>query len=1131
MKSNFLQQLFTLMKYSLLIIIVQSISLNLLLADNVHAQKSKSIRKVSISIESSQTDLYNVLKEIESKTDYKFAYNNSRDLEKIGDIHITSENSTVYEVLQEIAQQTGLDFKQVDQTINISRARLKSGGEVEISIGEVQLTITGQVTDETGAALPGATIVVKSTTNGTTTDVDGYFKINASEDAVLVVTFVGYEVMEIPVNNRSVIDVQLTTDATQLEELVVVGYGSKRKADITSAVSVVDMKDMGDQPVANATQFLRGKAAGVSVAQTDGTPGQEMSIMIRGVGSLGTNQAPLFVIDGFPVGNQMGNLNPDDIESITVLKDAASTAIYGARGSNGVVLVTTKRAKEGEVSVSASINYGFQNIPESKRIKMMTGQQYAQWRKEQFIDKSVLAGNGIPTIDQIPENYRYPEQTQYSTDWFDEIVNDNAAFQNYNVTLASGKGDVKTLVSAGYLSQEGAIIKTNFERYNLRANIDGKVNDFLTMGLNVVGSRSNERFINTTGRDAIIGTALWADPRFPVYNPDGSFVDYIGGDGGTFGSVNPVMELTQEKNMEHLNNLLSNAYVELSFLEDFKFRTSYNVSLSNGRDNRWRPSTLAGGGFNQPPPRNATLSEEYTEVINWSADQLLSYSKKIDAHQFDIMLGYSAQEQTVRSLSGSGNTFPDDIVQFLNNSENFNVGSDEESWSLLAYFVRANYSFKDKYLLSATFRREGSSRFGKNNLWGNFPAFSAGWRLSEESFITDINWISDLKLRASYGVTGNNNINEYQNSSNMITDNYIIGNQLAPGQRLAGFVNTNLGWEQSNQVDIGMDFSAFEGKLNLTVEWYNKITEDMLLSAPLPIITGFGSTLTNLGKVENKGVEVAVGYRTKVANDLNIHADFNISFNRNKVLAINGENDEIFSYSFYGTSYRSAVGRPIGMMWGYDMIGIFNSQAEIDASPTQDGAIPGTFIYRDLNNDGEITYGNTSPDMGEMGNPHPDFIAGLTIGADYKGFDLNILFTGAYDYDIARQIEKTTLNMDGVFNILAEAVNRWKSPEDPGNGWIPTSSTWKWQRETSSRYVSDGSHVWLRNITLGYTLPNDLPVLGGTRFYANADNLALWTKYPGSNVDIDRGEGRNLGNDDEAYPLPRIFTFGASINF
>lgn len=1131
MKSNFLQQLFTLMKYSLLIIIVQSISLNLLIADDVHAQKTKSIRKVSISIESAQSDLLTLLNEIEAKTDYKFAYNNSRDLERLGEIQITSDSYTVYELLREIAQQTGLDFKQVDQTINISKVRQKTVGEVEISIADEQITISGQVTDETGATLPGATIMVKSTTNGTTTDVDGNFKINASEDAVLVVTFVGYEIMEIPVNNRSVIDVQLKSDATQLEELVVVGYGSKRKADITSAVSVVDMKDMGDQPVANATQFLRGKAAGVSVAQTDGTPGKEMSIMIRGVGSLGTNQAPLFVIDGFPVGNQMGNINPDDIESITVLKDAASTAIYGARGSNGVILITTKKAKEGEVSVTASVNYGFQNIPDSKRIKMMSGTEYAQWRKEQFIAKSVLAGNGVPTIDEIPENYRYPEQTQYSTDWFDEIVNDNAAFQNYNVTLSSGKGDIKTLVSAGYLGQNGAIIKTNFERFNLRANIDGKINDFLTMGLNIVGSRSNERFINTTGRDAIIGTALWADPRFPVYNPDGSFVDYIGGDGGTFGSVNPVMELTQEKNTEHLNNLLSNAYVQVAFLNDFTFRTSFNSSLTSGRVNRWRPSTLAGSGFNQPPPRNATLSESYSNIINWSADQLLSYSKRIDDNQFDIMLGYSAQEQTFRSLSGSGTTFPDDVVQFLNNAENFSVGSDEESWSLLAYFIRANYTFKDKYLLSATFRREGSSRFGKNNLWGSFPAFSAGWRLSEESFMTNINWLSDLKLRASYGVTGNNNIGEYQNSSNLITDNYIIGGQLAPGQRLGGFVNTNLGWEQSNQVDIGMDFSVFENKLVLTVEWYKKITEDMLLSAPLPIITGFGSTLTNLGKVENKGVEVAVGYRTKVGDDLNIRADFNISFNRNKVLAINGENDEIFSYNFYGTSYRSAVGRPIGMMWGYEMIGIFDTQEQIDSSPTQDAAIPGVFIYRDRNNDGEITYGNTSPDMGEMGNPHPDFIAGLTLGADYKGFDFNILFTGAYDYDIARQIEKTTLNMDGVFNILAEAKNRWKSAEDPGNGWIPTSSHWKWQRETNSRYVSDGSHVWLRNITIGYTLPSDLPVLGGTRVFANGDNLALMTNYPGSNVDIDRDEGRNLGNDDEAYPIPRIFTFGASIKF
>ncbi|MEQ6119604.1 TonB-dependent receptor [Reichenbachiella sp. MALMAid0571] len=1131
MKSNLLQQLFTLMKYSLLIIIIQTISLNLLLADIVNAQKAQSIREVSISLESSQTKLFAILREIESKTDYKFAYN-GKDLKKLNYINTSKDKTSVYEILYEIARQTGLDFKQVNQTINVSQSKKKNGGEVKIKTAIEPIKLTGVITDEMGEPMIGVTVRVQGSNTGMITDVNGKYSIEADTDAILLFSFVGYITEQIPVGNRTVIDVQMRLDAQQLEELVVVGYGSKRKADITSAVSVVDMKDMGNQPASNAARFLRGKAAGVVVTQGSGTPGQEMSVMIRGVSSLGTDQRPLYVVDGFPVGNEMGkNLNPNDIESISVLKDAASTAIYGARGSNGVVLITTKRAKEGEVSITASANYGFQNIPDSRRVKMMSGPEYAQWRKEQFIEKSILAGNGVPSIDDIPENYRYPEQTKYSTDWFDEIMNHNAAFENYNVTLSSGKGDVKSLVSVSYLNQEGAVIKTNFERFNIRANIDGKINNFISMGLNIVGSHSNERFANTTNRDAIIGKALWADPREPVFNEDGSWNDYIGGNGGTFGSANPVMELHQTKNTQGRSNLTSNGYMQITFLKDFKFRTSVNTSITNFKRNEFRPSTLAGTGFDQAPPRNATLAESYTNWINVSADQLLSYSKSIENHQFDVMLGYTSQEQTDRSLSGTGNTFPDDEIRFLDNAENTTTSSSESSWSLLAYFARLNYSYKGKYLMSASYRREGSSRFGKNNLWGTFPAVSVGWRLSEEAFMSDLSFLSDLKLRASFGVTGNNNIGEYNNSSNLSTEGYIIGGQYASGQKLSGFVNTNLGWEQSDQLDIGLDLMAFDNKLSFTAELYKKITNDMLLSAPLPIITGFSSTLTNLGKVENKGLELAIGYRTNVGQDLRLRGDFNIAFNKNKVLEINGDNDELWTGGFYGTYNRSTVGRPIGVFVGYQMLGIFNTQAEIDASPVQDGAIPGVYKYADINNDGIISYSNTGGDMVEIGNPHPDFTWGLTLGADYKGFDLNVLFTGAQDYDISRQIEKTTLNMDGVFNILAEAKNRWKSAEDPGNGWIPTSSHWKWERETNSRYIYDASHMWVKSITLGYTLPSTTPVLAGTRFYFNIDNLLIVTNYPGNNVDIDRSDGRSFGDDDEAYPVPRIVTLGASIRF
>lgn len=990
-------------------------------------------------------------------------------------------------------------------------------------------TISGKVTaaDE-GTPIPGVNILVKNTSTGTVTDVDGNYNISVDDNAIVVFSSIGYASQEVPVSGRSVIDVGMVTDIQSLSEVVIVGYGSQRKADITSAVSVINMENIGDVPATNVTRLLLGQAAGVQVRQTAGTPGKEMEVTIRGIGSLGAGSQPLYVVDGFPIGTSLGqSLNPSDIESISVLKDAASTAIYGARGSNGVILITTKSAKEGQLNLTFDANYGVLNIPDSRRTKMMNGVEFAQFKQDSFIDKIRYFEKREPSIDEVPLEFRYPEQTQYSTDWFEEIMNQNAKFQNYNVSLAAGKGDIRTLVSLGYLNEEGSVIKTGFERFNIRANVEGKVNNFISMGWNVVASHSREKYASTDGRDALIGRALWTDPRYPVYNADGTFLNYIGGTGGVFGAVNPVQELYEMDRTLNTNNVLTNGYLTFSFLKNFKFRTSVNATLINSAQNEFRPSTLAGGGFNNPPPREATQFQRSFESINIAADQILTYDKKIADHSFDAMLGYSAQEETAKSLTATGNQYPNDIVRFISSAIRKDAGSSEASWSLLAYFGRVNYSFKDKYLFSASYRREGSSRFGKNNKWGNFPAASVGWRISEELFIPKYSWLTDLKLRASYGVTGNNNIGNYTSLSNMRAENYIIGNNIANGQVLARFANADLGWEQSKQLDIGLDLSLFNNKLIFTTEYYERITDNMLLSIDIPVIAGFTQTISNIGKVENKGIELALDYRTSI-NQINFRSNFNISFNRNKVLAIRGENDAIYNGGFYSTYNVSKVGRPIGMLHGFKMIGIFNTDAEIAASPTQDGAIPGTYKYFDANGDGVISY--DQQDMIEIGNPHPDFIWGLTLGADYKKFDVSVLFTGAQNYDVFRNIEATTMNMDGVFNILQSGVNRWRSAENPGDGRGATSSTWKWQRESNSRYVYDASHVWVKNVSFGYTLPKT-SVLSNARLYVSAENLFLITDFPGSNPEINRRGGVNLGVDDEAYPVPRTFTVGASIRF
>jgi len=999
-----------------------------------------------------------------------------------------------------------------------------------------QQTISGVVTATDGTPLPGANIVEKGTTNGVTADFDGNYTIQVSDGTpILVVSYIGFANKEVAVNGQNSIIVVLEESAAGLDEVVVVGYGTKRKRDIVSAVSVVDLKEVKDVPATDASRLLLGQAPGVVVGQTSGRPGQELNIVVRGLSSLGADSKPLYVIDGFPVGTSTGlSVDPADIESMTVLKDAASTAIYGARGSNGVILINTKQGTSGRTSVTLDVVSGIQNIPDARREKMLNAQEFGQFQKESWIDRFILSEGREPTESEVPLRVRNPEQYTTSTDWFDEITNDAAIFKKYNLTVTSGGEKTKSVISMGYLDQEGVVINTNFERFNIRANVETKITDKVRIGANITGSRTNERFIQDGSRSLSVGRALWADPREPVYNPDGSFNDYLGGhlaDGDLiFGHPNPVQLLTEEKNTRSINRLLSNAYLEFDFLKNFKFKSLVNVSLIGSRENRFRPSTLAANGFNSPPPRDAVLNETYEEEVNWSTDQLLSYSNVFNEnHVVDVLLGYSAQEFTLRDIGGRGQKFPDDQVQFLDNSEIFSVESAESSWSLLAYFARLNYTFKDRYLMSATYRREGSSRFGSNNKWGNFPSVSVGWRVSEESFLQNAEWLNDFKLRASYGITGNNNIGNYRSLSTLDSENYVLGNSFQPGKVLSSLANPDLGWEESNQFNFGLDLTILNN-LVFTAEYYKKTTENMLLPVNIPVISGFETTFTNIGKVQNTGFEFALGYRKQITDDFSLRGNFNISFNDNEVLAIDGDNDEIRNGGFYGTNNVSQVGRPIGMLHGFRNLGVFRTQEQIDASPTQDGAIPGSFIYFDANGDGEVSYDRT--DWVEIGNPTPEYVWAFTLGGDYKAFDFNAVLTGAQNYDIYRNIESTTLNLDGVFNVDVRAKERFRSAENPGNGIVPTSNFWKWERESNSFYVHDASHVWLRSASVGYTLPlKENAFLSNARIYINGDNLHVFSTFPGGNPQVSTSGGINPGRDDSAYPVPRTVTLGATLSF
>ncbi|MGV3557879.1 SusC/RagA family TonB-linked outer membrane protein [Larkinella arboricola] len=999
--------------------------------------------------------------------------------------------------------------------------------------------VSGTVKDEKGEALPGVSIVLKGTTRGTTSNADGSYRLDVPENnAVLIYSFVGYLSQEINVGSRTKIDVQLTVGDRSLDEVVVVGYGSQRKQDITSAVSVISMKDIGEQPSNNTNQLIQGRAPGVVVKQKAGTPGGSFEVRVRGIGSLGAGSNPLYVIDGFPVGTDVGqNLNPNDIESISILKDAASTAIYGARGSNGVVLITTKNAKEGKTSINFSLDYGIQSVPMSRRVKMLNGPEFAQFKKDVFMDQIRILQNREPSIEEVPIGYRYPEQTKYSTDWYDLIMHKNAPYTDANLTISSGGGPLKALLSVGYYKENGTIKHTDYDRISVRTNLGGQVNKFINVGLNINGSYTNNNLANTNGRSALVGGALLMDPRATPYNEDGSLIPYINGVDGVFGFPNPLFVLENVLRRRNIADVLGNGFIEVSFLKDFKFRTSANIKLNNNSYKEFVPSTIGlsvANGTAGAPPRIATQNETKEELTNYALDQLLTYTPRLGTdHTMEALVGYTAQKEQLRGLSGSGNTFPDDMVPYLGAASIRQSNSYEYGWTMLAFLSRVNYSFKDKYLFSASYRREGSSRFGSQNKYGDFPAASLGWRVTEESFIPKPNWLSDLKVRASWGVTGNNDIGNYPSLAFVSANNYILGNAFAAGKVVSSFANSGLKWEKSNQLDIGMDLSLFNNQLNFNFEYYKKITNDMLLPISIPSVSGFTTSLANIGKVENHGIELGADYRISLGK-LNLRTNANISFNRNKILAIKGQNDALWYGSFYGGYNVQKVGRPIGMIYGYRKLGIFNTQEEIDAWPKQDGAIPGAMKFWDANGDGEISY--DTQDMVEIGNPNPAFTWAWTVAADYKQFDFNIMFLGAHDFDVYRNIEASTMNMDGVFNVLDKAKDRWRSAENPGSNPNAKNSQggtsyFKWSRESSERYVYNASYTWLKTITIGYNFPRFKSVLSNARIFVTGNNLFMFTKYPGNNPDAGVRGGNELNNDDESYPVPRTMAAGIKLNF
>jgi len=996
-----------------------------------------------------------------------------------------------------------------------------------------QNNVSGNVVDSvSGAAIAGVTIALKGSAQRTTTDTNGHFVITARPDAVLVFSSIGYKATEIPINSRSLLSVKMISTSENLNEVVVVSYGTQNRRAITGAVSQLNVSEVKDIPVANIGQKLQGKFTGVQINQNSGAPGANMSFRIRGAASINAGNNPLVVIDGFPSMSGLETISPNEIETISVLKDASAASLYGSRASNGVILVTTKQGKLAK-SIDFSAFNGVMVVPEKGRPDLMNAREFAQFKKEYYEDAARYEGytGGVPEVYQHPEQYG-PEA---GTNWYDVLLR-NAHVQDYNLSLSAGGEHLRSSTSISYNKQEGVVLNTFANRLNARTNNIYNATDKLTIGFNLAGTfrRSQVTPGLDNGRN-IIQQAFLMDPTLEYKNPDGTYPIAFS-QPGMFPNPNFYRVLTERINPTEQTAVLANAFASYKILPALEYKLSVNGNTENGVNRSFTPST-AQGGLGGAPPQPPSGNYNTTKFYTWLVEHTLTYRKTfVEKHNIDAFIGYTFQKFGSENSNIQATEFPDDNVQWIN-AATTRIGNVEHTESsLLSYIGRLNYDFDNKYLLSVAFRRDGSSRFGSDKKYGNFPSISIGWLASEEEFMKNIDQISLLKLRASYGKVGNNNIGDYTYLASVISNNYVFADQVTPGKTLNGIGNSFLTWETTASYDLGMELGLFSGRLNFTYDYYWKKTDGLLYAIDIPVQSGFNSITSNIGRFDFWGHELAIE-SINLNGALKWTTNLNLSFDRNKVVKLGTNDAPIGGYSLYWDDNRTAVGNPIGLFYGYINTGVYMTQEEFDSQPHGATDMVGTARFADISGPNGIPDGIIDEDDRTfIGNPNPDFTYGLTNTLSYSAFDLSIVMAGSVGNDIADDSFQSTENLDGVFNVRQGVVNRWRSPEDPGDGVYPRTRTGTTAsfRNFTSRQVFSGTYLAIKNITLGYRLP--LKATGSikrARIYFSTQNPFIFSKYPGMNPEagISGLNGLNQGRDFTAYPIAKTYTFGLNVSF
>lgn len=993
-----------------------------------------------------------------------------------------------------------------------------------------QSRVTGVVRDVSGQGMPGVAILVEGTTTGTFTDANGRYTIDIPRaNAVLVFTFVGYTDVKEPVGGRTTIDVTMQESTRDLDEIVVVGYGTQRKKDVTSAITVVDAQTIYKAPVANVTNALVGLAPGIEVQSNQGRPGELATVRIRGVGSVNTTD-PLWVVDGIPMDNYTGSVQ--DIESIQVLKDAASSAIYGARGANGVIIVTTKTGKKGAPKVSYSGYYGWETP--WKTLDLLNIEQWAAM----VVENNAAGGTTAPPLatDIVANGY-----TGQQTDWQKEIFQ-TGAITEHALNISGGMDVGNYYFSVTNYAQDGIILDTKYKRYSVRMNSNWQTGKFKFGETITFGYRQNEAEDANGGRSTIEET-IKITPNIPVFNPNvlGGYSGYnttlVGHD-----ASNPVGSLMRATNMNYVKNFLANAYGEYEFVKGLAFRTTFGI-INNETQNR---NFVLKTDMMPKNYANTTLSESAGWAYNWVWENQLTYHGVFGDHDVTAMGAYTSEYYKFHSLGGNGTTIQTETNDILSKTETgFGVSGTESENSRISYLGRLMYIYKGRYMLTANFRRDGSSKFGPGNKWGNFPSASVAWRISDESFMKGIGQINNLKLRVSYGIVGNDApVGPYTYISGLSSGlDYVFGGTKYSGVSVTGFNNPSLTWETVRQFNTGIDIGLFKGLVEATVDYFDKRTVDMIVGVPLPPSSGSSGNINkNVGVILNRGLEFSATVRKNLGGvDLAITG--NLTTLHNEVLDLGEAPPWNAGATEPGNATRIEEGQQIGAFYGYHMLGIFPDQASINSytkngTMIQPAAKPGDIKWADLNDDGAIT----TADRMFIGNPIPTLTYSISPSIAFKGLDLSLFFQGVHGNDIFAELVMWTEGMHNNFNCGTAALDRWtptntnatvpRAVRNDPNGNIT---------KVSDRYIKDGAYFRLKNASLGYTLPRsvtDFVKLSSLRVYVTGRNLLTFTKYPfydpeiGSNA-IGTGGSINTsrGIDNGYYPQARTLIMGVQVDF